>query len=169
MDLTIVRNKEFIIVLIITLVLAIYIFPYLIDVIFFKPPPHMSDEELLHYTMKEHTHLELHIHPILEIYILGEKNPIPENIGIDENGMRVIHTHEEPDKIHIESPQPHTFKLRDFFTIWGKNFNRSCIFNYCEDESHALKFYVDGKENAEYENLNLTDGEQIKISYELKK
>lgn len=125
-----------------------------------------KNEDLLMIDLKEHKNLALHIHPILEIEILGEKQIIPGNIGISDRGMRVIHTHKTDGILHIESPRPHQFYLADFFTIWGRNFDSSCVFNYCADEDHSLKVFVNDVENDQYGNIPLYDKDKIKIVYE---
>jgi hypothetical protein len=116
-----------------------------------------------------HKNVAFHIHTVLEIYILGKKQIIPKNAGIPRGCMHVIHTHDKTGELHIESPYYHQFHLKDFFTIWGKTFNRNCIFEYCVDGNHTLSFYVNGVENGEYENLPLRDGDAIRIVYSEKK
>ncbi len=122
-------------------------------------------EDLLNLNLREHKNLALHIHPFLEIEIAGQKQIIPPNVGISEAGMRVIHTHDDIGKLHIESPYPHQFYLKDFFSIWGKNFNSTCIFDECADQNHTLQFFVNGIESMEKENIPLRDGNRIKIVY----
>ena len=122
--------------------------------------------DILDYHMKEHTNTALHIHPQLEIELLGEDYFIPPNVGIDSRGMRVIHTHDSSGEIHIESPYEHQFYMKDFFTIWGKEFSDSCIFAYCEDESNVLEVFVnDKKVESNYGDVPLFDKDKIKIVY----
>ena len=122
----------------------------------------------LELNLKDHNNMAQHIHPTLEIEILGENQVIPSDIGISNNLMRVIHTHGTDGKLHIESPFPHQFYLGDFFTIWGKTFNRECIFEHCVDGEHELLMLVDGQPSDLYEGLPLKDGQQIKILYRKK-
>jgi hypothetical protein len=117
----------------------------------------------------QHKNVAFHIHTVLEIYILGKKQVIPKNAGIPRGCMHVIHTHDKTGQLHIESPFYHQFHLKDFFTIWGKTFNRNCVFEYCVDENHILSFFVNGVESDEYENLPLRDGDVIRIDYSEKK
>jgi hypothetical protein len=125
----------------------------------------LSENDDILKTCIQHKNLAFHIHMILEIYILDKKQVIPTNAGITKGCMHVIHTHDESGELHIESPYYHRFYLKDFFTIWGKTFNRNCIFEYCVDENHTLLFFVNGVENNEYENLPLRDGDTIRIVY----
>lgn len=123
-------------------------------------------EDILKLNMREHTNLALHTHTFLEIEIDGQKQPIPPNIGISEAGMRVIHTHDGTGKLHIESPYPHTFYLKDFFTIWGKPINSTCIFDKCADGNGTWQFFVNGIEN--HLNLPLKDGDRVQVVYKAK-
>ena len=80
--------------------------------------------------------------------------------------MRVIHTHDTTGKLHIESPYPHQFYLKDFFKVWDRRLNSTCIFEFCEDEKHRLKFFVNGVENNQKDSIPLRDADIIKVSYE---
>lgn len=124
-----------------------------------------AEEDLMGYTFTEHTDLPLHIHPRLEIMINGQNVTVPAGIGITEQGMRVIHTHDESGRIHIESPRAHQFYLKDFFSIWGERFDGKCISDYCEDHDHAIRLIVDGAESRAYQDLPLEDGQSIEIVY----
>ncbi len=124
------------------------------------------ERDILSLNLREHKNIALHIHPQVEIYILGVKKIIPNGVGISANGMRVIHTHDDTGKLHIESPTPHQFYLKDFFTIWGKNFNSTCILEYCADEKHKMKVLVNGIENYQYGDIALQEHDIIKIYYE---
>lgn len=124
--------------------------------------------DILAINLKEHINLAMHIHPYLEIEILGKNQVIPTNIGISNYGMRTIHTHDNTGKIHLESPYPYKFHMKDFFSVWEKTFNSNCIFEYCADEKHELLFFVNDLENTEYENLALNDGDKIRIVYKEK-
>ena len=112
-----------------------------------------------------HNDLVQHIHANLKISILGLDQPIPPNIGRDGDIMRPIHTHDTTGKLHIESYCLRDFKLGEFFEVWGKEFNEDCIFEHCSNDSNKLRMYVDNKENLEFGNLSLKDGDIIKIVY----
>ncbi len=124
-----------------------------------------SHDELLQLNLNDHDKMAMHIHPFVEIEILGEQQVIPDAIGITQTGMRVIHTHGTDGKLHVESPYPAEFYLQDFFTIWGKTFNRSQIFFYTADDTHTLKVYLNGKEDNRFGEIPLQDGDRIKIVY----
>ena len=128
-----------------------------------------EEQKLLDYNLGSMTgSMGMHIHPVLHVFILGAEQKIPADTGISGTFMHVLHTHDDTGTIHVESPRAFGFKLRDLFIVWGKNFNQSCIMQYCVDENHKLTMTVNGEPSNEYENLVLKDGDQIKISYDSK-
>ncbi len=112
-----------------------------------------------------HEDLAMHIHPTLEIVIDGERQEIPAGIGLTFNEMRPIHTHDATGKIHIEAPCEREFTLREFFAVWGKQFNSQCIFDSCVADGGTLVMFVNGDENDAYDNLILRDDDEIQIVY----
>ena len=113
--------------------------------------------------------LSMHIHPELEIYVNNEHVTIPANIGIDPTCMKAIHTHDDTGKIHLEYPEQYDFKLGDFFTVWGKSFNKNQLLDKTVDDTHTLTMTVDGQPSTEFENLIMKDGQKIVIRYDEKK
>ena len=111
-----------------------------------------------------HTNLKLHIHADLRILIDGEEQFIPANIGVSPGVMRPIHTHDSSGELHIEGPCARDFTLGDFFSIFGREFSRQCIFDKCVDNG-SLKFVVDGRENFGFENYVMRDGDNLLIEY----
>jgi len=121
----------------------------------------------------------IHWHPKLKIIIKGEEQFIPQGIGInignsidyDISGMRMspTHTHESDGTIHLENnrpwQKPETLTLGYFFKVWGKNFNNSCIFEYCGGESGKLTMTVNGKENLEFDKYMMHDKDKIIVEY----
>ncbi len=122
----------------------------------------------------------IHWHPKLKIVIKGEEQFIPPNIGISIgnnidnqiSGMRRMspaHTHESDGTIHLENDRPwlkpETLTLGYFFKVWGKNFNSSCIFEYCNNKNETLKITVNGKENFEFDKYIMHDKDEIIIEY----
>src|SRR3989338_8457948 len=117
----------------------------------------------------------VHWHPNLKIIIRGEKQLIPPNIGINIgnnidnqiSGMRMspVHTHESDGTIHLENSRPwlkpETLTLGYFFEVWGKNFNSSCIFEYCNDEMGTLTMTVNEKPNYDFGNYVMHDEDKI--------
>ncbi len=104
----------------------------------------------------------LHWHPELVVYVKGEKQEIPANLGLGAV-HKPIHTHTEDAAqgvIHLEFQglvQKDDTKLGQFFTIWGKDIG---VFGT------NMKMTVNGKENTEYENYLMQDKDKIELHYE---
>lgn len=101
----------------------------------------------------------LHWHPELSIYINGQKQEIPKDIGIGAV-HQPIHTHDASGTLHMEMNGLVTkdeTKLGNFFKIWGKEFNFG---------GQNIKMLVNGQENNEFENYLMKDQDKIEIRYE---
>lgn len=107
-----------------------------------------------------------HIHPVLEIVVNGESVLIPQNIGVRETCMTVLHTHTADGLIHVESPEKRDFTLGDFFAVWEKPFTKDAILSYRTDATHRIVVTIDGVEVDTFENTVLTDDARIVIRYE---
>ncbi|MFA4887573.1 MAG: hypothetical protein WC595_05135 [Candidatus Nanoarchaeia archaeon] len=107
----------------------------------------------------------IHWHPHLSIIIDGEEQLIPEGIGLGQV-HQPTHTHESDGTIHLENNRPtaKTLTVGYFFEIWGKAFNKDCIFEYCTSKG-TLKMTVNGKENNEFEKYMWKDKDEIIIEY----
>lgn len=113
----------------------------------------------------------MHWHPELALYVKGERQTIPENIGIGTRfagfpgydatmGMAGVHTHDTTGTIHFEFGglvRRQDLTLGEFFRVWGKDM-RSFGSN--------MRMTVNGAENAEYENYMMKDGDRIELRYE---
>jgi len=114
----------------------------------------------------------LHWHPKLEIYIDGKKQDIPANVGLTGQVHQKIHTHDEDAKdgvVHMEMQGVVTkddTKLGNFLRIWGKEFSSTQIFDKKNDGEKKVVMIVNGKENNEYENYLMKDGDKIEIRFE---
>lgn len=103
----------------------------------------------------------LHWHANLIVRVNGEVVEIPANMGLSGPVHNPVHTHDdEPGLIHMEfggRVAKSDLALGKFFTVWGKDI-RSFGTN--------MNMMVNGKENTEYENYHMQDGDVIEISYE---
>lgn len=123
----------------------------------------------------------IHWHPNLTIYIKGQKQNIPTNIGVGSQysnsrfydsmmSMTDIHTHDGSGELHWEVMQGPTKKgylrLGNFFEIWGKPFNQNQIFDFTNGDKGKVKMTINGKENTEFENYHVQDKDIIEIRYE---
>lgn len=102
-----------------------------------------------------------HWHPELAIYVKGEKQEIPANIGIGAV-HQPIHTHDDAIQgiLHLEFQglvRKQDITMGQFFKSWGTDV-RSFGTN--------IKMTVNGKENSEYENYSMQDKDKIELRYE---
>ena len=110
----------------------------------------------------------IHWHPDLSIKILGEYLEIPANIGLGI-AEQPIHTHDNMGVIHLEFSglvKKDDIKLGQFFRTWEKIFNKDCIFDKCSGSEDRLRMLVNGKENFEFENYLMRNGDKIEIIFE---
>ena len=101
----------------------------------------------------------IHWHPELAIYVKGEKQEIPVNLGIGavHNPM---HTHDSSGIIHLEFQgvvRKDDLKLDSFFGLWGKDFI---------EFGSSVQMTVNGAENVEFQNYVMKDGDKIELRYE---
>lgn len=108
----------------------------------------------------------IHWHPQLKIILNGVERGIPPQIGIGPGGHSQTHTHEGNGVIHLESNNPtkKIVTLGYFFDTWNKELSQECIFEYCVDKGE-LKMSVNGKENFDFDNYFMKDGDKIIIEY----
>lgn len=113
----------------------------------------------------------IHWHPRIEVFVKGEKQEVPANIGIgmqyagyphydSRMMMTPMHTHENDGIIHMEFPARVTkddAKLGNFLSLWGKNFFASGL---------SEKLTVNGKESDELSDYGMKDGDIIVLQYE---
>lgn len=113
----------------------------------------------------------IHTHPKLAIYVKGEKQDIPANIGVGPQyagkptynpGMKMtaMHTHEADGTIHLEFPAKVTkedTRLGNFFRIWGKDI---------QSFGANMIMAVNGAPNSEFGEYEMKDGDMIELRYE---
>ncbi len=102
-----------------------------------------------------------HWHPELTIYVKGEKQEFPPNIGIGAV-HQPIHTHDDSSQgiVHMEFQgmvRKENATLGQFFKNWGKDM-RSFGTN--------MRMTVNGEENTEYENYVMQDKDKIELRYD---
>ena len=118
----------------------------------------------------------LHTHQHADIFIHGKQINLPKYIGVNDidGFISPIHTHDDINIIHVESPTIQTFTLGQFFDIWGLFFNDKCIGGYCTDSNSnsnvnsdsKLQVFINGKEiTSDLRNIKLTAYEEIVITY----
>ncbi len=108
------------------------------------------------------SHNGFHWHPELVIYVKGEKQEFPANIGLGAV-HKPIHTHVEDAKdgiVHLEFQglvRKQDITLGQFFNSWGKDINSF---------GTSVKMTVNGQENTELENYHMQDKDKIELRYE---
>jgi hypothetical protein len=110
----------------------------------------------------------LHIHPLLSVIVDGQKVPVPANIGIEPSGqtMAALHTHDDSGTIHVESPVVRSYKLGEFFDVWGVRLTEGCLGGYCNTSSKRLAVYVGSRAfEGNPRDIELKDGEQLTLIY----
>src|SRR5680860_354469 len=103
----------------------------------------------------------VHWHPTLSIYINGEKQDIPANIGVGPQysssplfdptmGMTGVHTHDSEGTLHWELANGPVLKddarLGVFFEVWDKEFDSEQIFEYTNGPDGTVTMTVNGEE-----------------------
>ena len=87
-----------------------------------------------------------HFHPLIEVYIRGEKMAVPANIGIDPGQppteMAGLHTHDTSGTIHNEAGTGST--LGQFFAVWGVPFSPTELGPHAATAKETLRMWVDG-------------------------
>ncbi len=114
----------------------------------------------------------LHAHPIVEIYVSGERIEIPTEIGVGPQyadlpkygmggmAMTPIHTHKDVPIIHLEFSGPvsdEDIELRRFFEVWGRDIGSFGALSLME---------VNGEVSTTYGSHVMRDGDIIKLFYE---
>ncbi len=118
--------------------------------------------------INERIPLAMHIHPKLRIFIDGQEQRIPGNIGVIGSCVRPLHTHDGSGEIHVESNVSRDFTVSEFFAVWGKTFSGTQILDSKADDTHRIVMTAGGKESSEFEKLVLRDKEEVEIRYEKK-
>lgn len=103
--------------------------------------------------------LTVHYHAMLTIYVDGQPQPLDAGVGIVEpatvtqqqyahlaNGpsqcLYYLHTHDASGIIHIESPTNSTYRLGQFFQIWGKQLSKTQLMDNKVDAGHQLTVVI---------------------------
>lgn len=102
-----------------------------------------------------------HWHPELTIYVKGEKQELPPNIGIGAV-HQPIHTHDDSNQgiVHMEfqgMARKQDTTLGQFFKNWGKDM---------QSFGTNMKMTVNGEENSEYENYVMRDKDKIELRFD---
>ncbi|MEV0148928.1 MULTISPECIES: hypothetical protein [unclassified Nonomuraea] len=87
-----------------------------------------------------------HYHAHLSVFVDGEEVEVPADIGIVDEEMTPLHTHDDRGVIHVE---PHTkgesFTLGQVFQQWGVTLSADRIGALKADAGHTLTAEVNGR------------------------
>jgi hypothetical protein len=123
----------------------------------------------------------IHWHPKLTIYIKGQKQEIPADIGIGKQyanskwydsmmDMTDFHTHDNSGTLHWEVMDGPVTRdhvtLKAFFDVWGKPFSSTQILDAKNGLDGTVKMKVNGQPNSEFENYQVKDKDDIVIRFE---
>jgi len=86
---------------------------------------------------------KLHIHQHLDVFAHGKRVVVPAGIGIAEQFISPLHTHDASGVIHVESPAVRSFSLAEFFGVWGVRLTTTCLAGECG--AAKLHLFVNGK------------------------
>ena len=108
-----------------------------------------------------------HIHAHLDVFVDGKPVTVPANVGIDPQGqfLAPVHTHDATGVIHMESGQPFSFTLGDFFRIWGVRFTATQLGGYTAGNGNVLQTYVNGKPIANPPAYGMNSHDLIVVGY----
>jgi len=89
----------------------------------------------------------LHIHQHLDVFVNGRRAQVPAGIGIDPQLQFIspLHTHDTTGTLHVESPQPATFTLGQFFEVWGVPLSARQLGGLRVGGGRVLREWVNGR------------------------
>jgi hypothetical protein len=121
--------------------------------------------EIMNLCVEHNVNLITRMYPHIRIVIDGKEEPIPANIGVEENCMRPVHTYDETGTIHVEAAKTVNIPLGEFFRLWKKEFSRNQILDHVRDAEHEIVMFVDGKPSEAFGDLVMRDRQEILIEY----
>lgn len=110
----------------------------------------------------------LHWHPELTIFLKGQQQEIPANVGIG-TVHNPIHTHDASGVIHLEFEGLVTIddlRLGQFFQAWNKPLSSTCILDKCNDPDGQVTMTVNGQPSTEFDRYVMRDKDTIAIRFE---
>ncbi len=115
------------------------------------------------YTSPSQNQVQAEWAAVLGIVIFNELQPIPAGVGITNETRAKLFTLNSDGVIFKTGEESAT--LGEFFEIWNENFNSSCILEYCNNENHSIRMYVNNIENFQYELYTIKNRDRILIDY----
>ena len=110
--------------------------------------------------------LNYHVHAHLDVFVDGQKQQVPDRVGIlpTPSCLYWLHTHDSSGLIHIESPQTREFTLGQFLDVWNKTRDSSGLLNSVLT-MNATAFVNGDPTPGNYRDIQLKSLEQIALVY----
>lgn len=93
----------------------------------------------------------------VSVTVNGEVTEVPASIGISDNCLRPMHTHDSTGLLHIVYDRPYDFKIGHFLWYWGFNI-----------QEYDATVYVNGVKQDAYLDTVLRDGMTIIMDFRSK-
>lgn len=111
--------------------------------------------------------LNYHVHSHLDVFVDGQKEQVPSNVGIlsSPSCLYWLHTHSGNDGIiHIEAPQTREFTLGQFLDIWEQTRDSNGFFDSVSGMN--VTAYVDGDQiEGNHRVVQLESLKEIVLAY----
>lgn len=110
--------------------------------------------------------LNHHIHSHLDVFVDGQKEQIPANVGILNSPpcLYWLHTHSSNGVIHVEAPQERNFTIGQVLDIWEQTRDSAGFFDSVSGMNATA--YVDGNPvEGNYRDVELTSLSEIALVY----
>lgn len=114
---------------------------------------------------------DIHWHADIKVYLNGEQlNLSHERYMSTEEHTLSNFAHLHDGNGNIVHKHASGITLGFFFQTLGIGLNSSCLTldngtNYCTNEAETLKFYVNGKQNSQFDSYDFKDEDRILITY----
>ena len=107
-----------------------------------------------------------HVHSHLDVFVDGQKQEIPANVGIlsSPSCLYWLHTHDTAGLVHIEAPQNKEFTLGQFLDIWNQTRDSSGLLSSASNKNATA--YVNGEPyRGDYRDVQLKSLEEIVLAF----
>ena len=102
----------------------------------------------------------------LEVFVNGQRQQVPDNVGIltSPSCLYWLHTHDDDGIIHVEAPQTREFMLGQFLDIWEQTRDSQGFFDSVSGMN--VTAYVNGNQfEGNYRDIELESQKQIVLAY----
>jgi hypothetical protein len=109
----------------------------------------------------------VHFHVHLDVLVDGRPVPVPADLGIGEQGLSELHTHDTSGVLHIEAPSTgKRYSLGQLFAEWNVRLDATDLGGLRAGTGRTLTAYVDGrKQTGDPAAIALTPHREIALVY----